>query len=460
MPRIPNNAVLNADVRGTEVRTPTAYAIDGIFLTDHTGQNEYDIQALVTDFSITESIYRPALTLSMNVKDPVNFMSQARISGHEKIRVKLSRKKYTGESGAGQEEKVDIVFYATEYPVYGKSNNLVQAYSIRAVTKHGYITKLKKISRYFNGDIAEIVRSIAINDLGIDPESLVFSDKSTGQISGIFPNIEPLDAIYWILRRAYDDDGSPFYFYQALDGKIYLRSHAELVTGAEYREYIDAKFFQQDPSSVEMYDEIAKRILSLNSELNLAKPYQANRGAYASRSIYVDISQKLISAVDFDYLESVQTMPTIEGYPVLSDAFSLEGGPTPQTINTYTFAKINYIPTNEYSVSGGYNYNSTTRDGSINKANAYAETLDSIQHDVTVAGDFSLNCGKIVGLRLQPAIDPNVNKIGYTVPEISPTVDPFLSGGYLVTSVQHNFSEDYFTEIRVKRDSTYTNMFE
>ena len=210
MPNLRNSAELNGGAQDNEVLTPIAYAIEGIFLTDHTGQNEYDIQALVTDFSITESIYRPALTLSMNVKDPVNFMSQARISGHEKIRVELRRKKYSGEVGEGNEEKVDLTFYVTEYPVYGKANNLVQAYSIRAVTKHGYISKLKKISRHFNGNIAEIVESIATNELGIDPRNLVLSDQPTGQINIIFPNLEPIDAIYWILRRAHDAHGGPF----------------------------------------------------------------------------------------------------------------------------------------------------------------------------------------------------------------------------------------------------------
>lgn len=458
MPSLINNASLYNGAKGAEVLTPTAYMIDGIFLTDHSGQNEYDIQALVTDFSITESIYRPALALSINVKDTVNFMSQARISGHEKIRIKLSRKKYSGESGGGEQKNVELTFYTTEYPVYGKANNLVQAYSIRAVTKHGYLSKLKKISRHFNGSISEIVKSIATRDLGINEADLVLSEKSTGQISGIFPNMEPLDAIYWILRRAYSEDGSPFYFYQALDGKIYLQAQSDLVQKSAYKKYAEAKFFSKKELKVhtpEMYDEMASRILALDSELALAKLYQANRGAYASKSIYVDISQKRINMVDFDYLESASRMPTVKGYPMLSDKFAPEEG---QTLNKYTSSKINYIPTNEYAISGGYNYNSTTTGAAINKANSSAETLDSIQHDVTLAGDFELNCGKVVDLKLPPAIDPNTTRKGYTVQE-NLEEDPFLSGGYLVTSVQHNFSEEYFTEIRVKRDTLYNNMF-
>lgn len=460
MPNLINNASLYNGAKGSEVRTPTAYAIDGIFLTDHSGQNEYDIQAIVTDFSITESIYRPALTLALNVKDTVNFMAQARISGHEKIRVKLSRKKFVGETGSSDQKSVDLTFYATEYPVYGKANNLVQAYSIRAVTKHGYVTKLKKISRHFNGSIKEIVKSIATKDLGIPEDQLILTEKSTGQIYGIFPNMEPIDAIYWLLRRAYDDDGSPFYFYQALDGKVYLKSQTDLVQTPQYKEYAEAKFFSKDPASADIYDEIASRILSINSELNLAKLYQSNRGAFASRSIYVDISQKTINSVDFDYLAASEKIPSVEAYPMLSDKFSVESDESTKTLNKYADAKINYIPTNQYAISGGYNYNSTTYAGAINKAASIAETLDSIQHDVTVAGDFELNCGKVVSLKLPPSVDPNVKKIGYTPPDDNPAQDPFLSGGYLVTSVQHNFSEEYYTEIRVKRDTLYNNMFE
>ena len=82
-----------------EIRVPSAYVIDSIMLSNHNGRI-IDIQKIVTDFTITESIYHPGLILSMNVKDVVNFMEEFKLTGHETITVNLSRTTYASNNNA------------------------------------------------------------------------------------------------------------------------------------------------------------------------------------------------------------------------------------------------------------------------------------------------------------------------------------------------------------------------
>ena len=227
----------NISLNSAEALIPTAYSIQEIIFRNHSGK-ELDLKALITDFSITESIYRPSLLLSMNVKDPVNIMEELQISGQETIRVTLARKPY----GEDIEDLVSLNFIVTEYPIFGRFANRLQVYSLRGVSPHAYVSELKKVSRAFSGTIQDFVSEVLKDDLGISDDMMEISAASTAFISFIVPNMAPLDAIHWAIRRAYDQAGSPFYFYQRLDGVIVLESQAEMVSRDAYKEYKDGKF--------------------------------------------------------------------------------------------------------------------------------------------------------------------------------------------------------------------------
>lgn len=184
MPRIPNLVAAGT----SEARFPTAYRIEEIALTMFDGSKPYNIAAIVTDFTIIESLYTPAVQLSLNVKDDVDFMGQARLSGQEKIKVKVSKKPFTDGNGNGPDQKIDLEFYVTEYPVYGRQNNLIQAYTIRGVTKHAYVSKLKRVSRAVAGNIGDIVKTICTKDLGISVDMLDISERASASINAVIPN--------------------------------------------------------------------------------------------------------------------------------------------------------------------------------------------------------------------------------------------------------------------------------
>ena len=438
----------NISLNSAEALLPTAYSIQEIIFRNHAGR-ELDLKALVTNFSITESIYQSSLLLSMNVKDPVNIMEELQISGQETIKVTLARKPY----GEDIEDLVSLDFIVTEYPIFGRLDNRLQVYSLRGVSPHAYISELKKISKAFSGTIQDFVSEVLTDDLGIPSDMMEISGASTAFISFIVPNMAPLDAIHWAIRRAYDQAGSPFYFYQRLDGVIVLESQAEMISRDSYKEYKDAKFFQYnqtgDTSIAKDYEERSLRILSMASDVRMSKYGSIPSGAYGSRSEYLDLSTKTLNRSAFKYETEFDGMIWTYKNPVVSSNFKPDN--PNNNLSQFPDSLVNYIPTNKHAFDNP-NYHSTTESGTLNKAQSYIENMDSISHDITIAGDFKLLAGKMISLRIPPAIDPGANiknsKISNDIQR-----DNYFSGKYLVTSIVHNFAEDYRIDMKIKRDS-------
>jgi hypothetical protein len=308
------------------------------------------------------------------------------------------------------------------------------------------------------GKIGDIVKTICTRDLGIPANMLDISERASSSINAVIPNLEPIDAIYWLVKRAFTDTGSPFYFYQSVDGKVYLKSQEELVSSSVFDYYNESKFFSADSNTdpVRAYNEAASRILALSSTINLGKPLPANSGAFASKTYYVDLPSKSISQKDFNYKEEEAKRVGNASALYITDKFKPEGS---DDLSKYKDARQIVIPMNSAAYSAGANYNASTSGGNLAKASSYVELLDSMQHDLSVPGDMDLTSGKIVKLKLPAPIDPSLNKTGYTAEGPSKEEDLIVSGRYLVTSVQHNFAEDHIVEFRVKRDSLNSDIF-
>ena len=103
----------NTQLTTSQTVSPSAYRLDTVDLETHViqaGERKiFDIKNLVTDFTITESIYSLSLQLSMNVKENTNLLEFAKLTGQEKIRVRLARTAV----GSKDEENIDLTFIVT-----------------------------------------------------------------------------------------------------------------------------------------------------------------------------------------------------------------------------------------------------------------------------------------------------------------------------------------------------------
>lgn len=442
MPKIVNSSLLTNDVV-----FPTSYKLEEILLTNHEGR-QAEISRLVTDFTITESIYLPSLVLELNIKDPLNMIEEFQLSGQEKIKITISKKPHD----SNDVKTITKDFYVTEYPVYGKYPNRLQVYKLKGISEHAFLSKFQRVSRAYNGNLKDFVFDILTRDLSYDGYSIKMSDRSSGTASFIVPNLAPLDAIAWALRRAFDSGGSPWYCYESLYDGIRVVPQGEMVQKDPYYTYYELFNLNKDPLSAEDYDQRRSMITSIASDLKMSKYIAGANGAFGATTEYVDIHTKKRIKRRFEYGNEFDRMEWTNPNGInLSPSFEING----QNLDKYNAARLTYLPINSKAYDKAGNYHSTTLDGQLDRANSYVNNLDNLVHDLTVAGDFDLNAGNTISIQLFKSIDPNlrIQNSEESADAASNPYDDALSGKYLVTSVVHKFAEEYESQVRIKRDS-------
>ena len=80
----------------------------------------------------------------------------------------------------------------------------------------------------------------------------------------------------------------------------------------------------------------------------------------------------------------------------------------------------------------------------ILNANAYIENMDGTVLTIDIYGDFKLSVGMVINCRILKSIEGPNEKRGQ---------DLYLSGKYIVASIDHRFADEYIMQVLLKKDS-------
>lgn len=466
---------------------PHAYFVDEILLTNagfKTPVGVVDIQGLVTEVTIIESIYSPNLICQLTVRDPSNLIETLPIYGFETISIKMRRQ----QGPEGEEQIIDRLFYITEYPVYGKGRNEhVQVYTMKGVSYHAWKNPLLKISRFYDGLISDEIAKIAKDAFDLN---VIVEGEPEPKGRGVINVQSPLQAIDWFRRRTFDPFGAPFYFYETLQNKeneIFFSSHSILADKPIHGEYFETRLYGEAAGTQADYDERKVKITSSASNLNVSKFLPISSGTWASENNYLDIATRTFRKSFFNYKEQFPLISTIFKTDVLEQPITyeidennlksnpIEPGDEPskdnvnveaETISTEVFSHREHVSLNSQAyydelastpefpvLSETQNYMNWATGEDFQRipvSQSFHGIFNALTHDVTLYGDFELNAGKTIDLYFPKSIDPTVRTDAKAEPW-----DANLSGKYIVVSVIHQFKDqEYHVNARVKRDST------
>lgn len=452
MPNIRGNIKPNTD----KALTPTAYALNAITLTNHKGIGA-DIQNIVIDFSITESLYTAAMIVRINIKDTANFIEEYQLIGQETIEIRMGRHDFTSPDWTD----IDLTFYVTEYPIFGRGEQQnTQAYTIVGVSKQAYVSQFKRVSRAVNSPISTEIERILSQDLLISDKDIGYIEDTVGRFNGVLPLMHPLDTAYWLLRRAYDQKSRPFFLYESMIDGIRMESLTTLIDekkNPNYRTYRDAKIFYSTPGTEEYFKESIERILDISSDFKLSKVLPTiGNGAFASKSVFLDLATKTINSQLFSYA-SLDPKLTLNKNTTLSNSFGVpySGESDIRAIDKTYDAFAEYVPINSlaYSTDGSAKSYHDLMVDRLGAYNSLTETLDTITHEIFTAGDFSMRPGRKITLEIPKAIDLKQFDRKTMKGNFDDYFDRTVSGKYLVTAVIHQFDSEYHCRMRIKRDS-------
>ena len=426
---------------------PGDYRFDSIKIIKPNGMS-WDVTTAVTEVIIHESILSFSLNYEFTFKDTADLFNFIGIAGDEKIEFVLVKKEMEGIKEYVRE------CYIKDFPMYGRVSENTQVYKIRAVSKHAYIANVKRLKHTFNGSAGKLAKQIIEGELKTPISH--YSAESTGNIRGIYTNITAMEAIKMLLQRSFDKQNLPFFIYEKLADGVHVETYAGMkdhilpgtykqgnVSEEEAIEEGSGTPESGDPNYRKSFVKEKYRIIDMSSQLGLSKLRSAKNGAYASNTLEVDTATK--SFTEYNFEDSGKA--NIESNSLYDENFMIGD----KAIKDYKDAKSYYVKKNSMLYDGEFTANDRLAPA-IGSMNSVMETLESIVHIVTVPGDVNISAGDMVNISVPRAMNPSYEDKGQI--DVDSIEDPYMSGRYLITGVQHSFTSDgHKSMMKIKRNS-------
>lgn len=221
----------NSGKRGNE------FAIEQVLYTaDRDGFDDkpvsIDLTEMIAEIDIFEDLEKPYLTSQIVFMDDMGVISEAKIKGTEHIKIKIG----PGKAESAEEELYFVLDFRLVSLLKQESlGDRTELYVINCISAHAYKDAAVKVSKSYAGKLENISKQILNNAFG-DSVELKFheryiSEEGSAQspIKVILPYISPLESIVWLMERATDQWGTPFFIWttiwdqNASDGKIQIR---------------------------------------------------------------------------------------------------------------------------------------------------------------------------------------------------------------------------------------------
>jgi len=413
---------------GSEALVPSSYTLAEVLLTPSNGEVR-DITDLCAQINIRESLYAGSLQCDINILDAANVLEKLKVVSGEVLDLLITRRLAGGES-----DKYSHTFRIAEVSSFAKLKPGTQTYVFKCISEHAYMSQLKTISKPFNNVPGALIQNICTDVLAIDPKELSINTETKQTITGVYPRMRPMYLISWLTRRSYDN-GSPFFFYETLGQGIFFDSYENMINKKSYNEYMHSPFINTTIGSDENIKQLKNKILKIATDLNMSKYVDVANGAYSSTLHTLDIATKTYKKSSYTYGKDLK----LNKNGVLPSKLDFND----RAIESHRESTNFYVSLNTSAASGGSNYHAPN-DTDLLTANAYIENMDGTVLTIDIYGDFKLSVGMVITCNVIKSVESAENERGK---------DKYLSGKYLVTSINHRFEDEYIMQLLLKKDS-------
>ena len=413
---------------GSEALVPSSYNLAEVILTPSKGEAR-NITDLVGQISIRESLYAGSLQCSINILDAANVLEKLKVVSGEVLDLLITRRLAGGET-----DKYSHTFRISEVSSFAKLKPGTQTYVFKCISEHAYMSQLHTISKPFDNVPGALIQNICTDILAIDPEELSINTETKQTIKGIYPRMRPMYLINWLTRRSYDN-GSPFFFYETLGQGIHFDSYENIINKDNYNEFVHSPSVSSTPGGDEYNKQLKNKILKISTDLNMSKYIDAAAGAYSSTLHTLDIAQKTYKKTTYEYGKDLM----LNKNGVLPSNLVFDD----RAIESHRESTNFYVSLNTSAAGGGSNYHAPS-DSDILSANAYIENMDGTVLTIDIYGDFKLCVGMVITCNVIKSVESTKEKRGK---------DKYLSGKYVVTSIDHRFEDEYIMQVLLKKDS-------
>lgn len=427
--------------------------LEAILSSDRNGAS-VDIAPSISDFDIYEHLDKPYLTATIVFLDMHGVMQLIDMQGIEKLSLKI-------ESSTSK-NVISKVFRLVKVLKSHKSDDRSELITFDAVEEHAYISNAININRSYIGTPASIISTVAKEHLA--KEVIVTDTTYQGNMKVIVPNMNPIETIKWIQKRATNDYGLPYYAYSILSDNNLRFSHlGTMLTQApnnEERPYVYSQAPSKPGNALKEFFVIETYSQEQNENM-----FQLIKDGYSgARYHYYNTANGYSVDVDFD---------------AKKDVFDelLRGNYLSKQQDDYSFpvgTKINGIPLNEKKTKVITRIASSNMYNSSGDFKTYGEEIDAEGYKKNICGhalkQYLTKSTISIGVRGAPYIANGHLTIGTTVrmkffdskvqvdrSNLEIGIDTKKSGDYIIYAAKHSFkTEKYDLNLLCTKIANYT----
>ena len=448
------------------------YAAGEFFIDSFTLVNQYnesiDLQQMVSNFQLYESIYNKFVTGEVHVMDGLNVLKNFRMTGQEFIRISIKQKEGTDEKSEDQ-FSIDKTFRVYKIDNIQRPQELTQTFVMRICDPKMFTVRRQRISQTLRGRYDQILQNVLI-DLGkfrigeFDAwEQTVPENKQF-----ICPNWNISELMDYIVNNSQTGEAGAYkngmFFFQTLNGGFRFQSFDEMcklefpiefndrpknVTVGNEDENINAPdglnttiIHYEKPqlfdtlqgtvggayaSTLKVYDPVRKleeeELYDLESTMN-----KGNHVSGGNPMLYVDDYERVLQP---GLIVDPEVSPTI-------DEISVELQPTkePNTLIINDYHSIHPFD-NATNITDPEVFEARKlKDSGILQRRALLEILQQHRIVVTIPLRTDLSAGLIIKLNIKSpelagdgVIEDKVNDNRYLITDLSITADPLTKRG-------------------------------
>ena len=168
-----------------------------------------DIKNLISDFEIYENIVNPYLTANIIFVDQENIVQDMDLQGGEKLTFSFY---HVEEMNKGVEIRKEFVIDSIkEISKAGERDEVVRIHCTEFI---GLISSLQNVNRVYTGAPSEIIAKIMSEFL--DRDLIQIGNDSLKDMKVIIPNMHPIEACQWLIKRTLTQEGFPFFLFSTI----------------------------------------------------------------------------------------------------------------------------------------------------------------------------------------------------------------------------------------------------
>jgi hypothetical protein len=430
---------------------------------DNSNGRSFDITALITSVTISQSIYSPSISGSLSVIDNIGLLERIPLRGEETLDLKL--KSYDIQTT----REIKGIIYKIDNVVPIESGNGL-SYTLHFLSKHTFDANINYFIKSFKNmegsDIAlnifkkyysSISESNDVNkeylpedskkyklkkDSNLDVQRYFYLQKTHGKISAIIPRLAPSEAIGFITERSFSDKdlSSAFRFFETYDGYYFVTDEwlLEKARGQNSIKSFDyVQYLNKDPADANV---TVNTIESFSNPKRVDFSSEMIQGSYNNTVFEVDLLRHKANRKDFSYLgkdgligrfktmtgASATSAIDIHSEKFIRDKFTTENAKRFMVIRDYT---------QKVSDSGLSRDNTFYTEMSAFR-NMYTRHLNATKVTIGMRGRLDLNAGEVININVR-----EFDSAG------QPKRNRQLSGRYLIQTVLHNIDKGVISTV-------------